>query len=1131
MTEEASADDIQVQDFLKKKKKKKKIHKEHNEKHENYERESVQNEELSCTSPVLLEDRAAQSGEGCKKKKKHKNKGEEQHPSLGNSCVELEHDISDETGVDTSQKKKKKKKHKCHDSTDQQSDITCVTVNQHLIDCCQEINADYVYEKQSAKKKRKEKSPEGDEVYERSTSETCDKNDNERSKKKKKKKKRERNTEDMQEDTAVTIDQSLLSPKKKKKRKDKDLPLPAEEVDVAAPQHCHGDGDCDSSPAVCEDSPDVPANFSKLSKAADQSHQKTSVCTKKEDTAVTVDQSLLSTPKKKKKRKKKDRVLLLSTEEVDVATPQQCHEDGDCDAFPAIHEDSPDVPANFSKLTKAADQSHRKTSVCTKKEDTALTIDQSLLSSPKKKKKRKKKDRVLLLSTEEVDVATPQQCHEDGDCDAFPAIHEDSPDVPANFSKLTKAADRSHRKTPEDTDVSIEQSLLSTPKKKREKKGRVLSLPTEEFVVAAPQQCHEDDDCDASLVREDSLDVPANFSKLTKAADQSHRKTSQEDTAVSIEQSLLSTPKKKKKRKDKVLPLPAEVVDVATPQQCHGDCDSSPPVCEDSPDVPANFSKLNKAADRSHRKTLEDTAATVGQSLLSPKQKKKKKDRVLALPTEEVGVAAPQQCHEDGDCDSSPAVQEDSPDVPANFSKPNKAARRSHRKTPARTKKVVKSRAFVMEESSSESDEMTTELLASNRKKDRNSSFTETVTSEELGPNDKEHVGSRTRSAMDLEAAKQELEEFIPHVRSIAECSIRKMAGKDLARFKQFKEQGIAVRFGKFSQKENDQIRKNIEEFLSITGIDSAEKLLFTSRYPEEQKNINYLKAKHHFCDKLSEGIPRPWRLVYYRAKKIFDPNNYKGRYTKAEKEELKKYHALHGNDWKKISEMMSRSSLSVAMKYSQIKSAVNYGRWSKEEIRKLMHAVEEVIRKRVGMEDANSRSSSEKSGTDHLIDQETLYQKLPWTEIETKVGTRHWRQCKQKWMIILTNKMTKGQPSYRGTKAIQAKISLIKRLHEMQVEDYSEVKWEELTDIIGNVPAGYIQSKFYRLKVTSVPFWQKKTFSEIIDYLYEKKLPELEEMLESRKGKPNSSDNSTATNQKKAFRLREIFDSGEDSD
>jgi len=44
-------------------------------------------------------------------------------------------------------------------------------------------------------------------------------------------------------------------------------------------------------------------------------------------------------------------------------------------------------------------------------------------------------------------------------------------------------------------------------------------------------------------------------------------------------------------------------------------------------------------------------------------------------------------------------------------------------------------------------------------------------------------------------------------------------------------------------------------------------------------------------------------------------------RYTKEEKERLKRYHAVHGNDWKKIAEKMSRSNLSVAMKYSEIKS------------------------------------------------------------------------------------------------------------------------------------------------------------------------------------------------------------------
>ncbi|NXF29945.1 TTF1 factor, partial [Nyctibius bracteatus] len=349
---------------------------------------------------------------------------------------------------------------------------------------------------------------------------------------------------------------------------------------------------------------------------------------------------------------------------------------------------------------------------------------------------------------------------------------------------------------------------------------------------------------------------------------------------------------------------------------------------------------------------------------------------------------------------------------------------------------------------------------------------------------------------VDLDTAKQELEEFIPHVRDIADDSIRKMAGRDLTRFKRFKKQGIAVKFGRFSQKENNQIRKNVEEFLLISGIDNAEKLLFTSRYPEDKETISRLKAEHLFCEKLSEGIPRPWRLIYYRARKMFDPNNYKGRYTNEEKEKLKRYHAVHGNDWKKISELMSRSNLSVAMKYSEIKSAVNYGPWSKEETQKLMRAVEEVLRKRTEKEDANSLSSSKKSHRDLLIDREKLYKKLPWTAIEAKVGTRYWRQCKHKWTSIVTKKMTKGQLLCRGIKGLQAKINLIKRLYEMNVEDPNEVNWEELCDIIGDVPKAYIQARFYKLKISCVPFWQKKTFSEIVDYLFEEKLPELEEKL-----------------------------------
>ncbi|XP_030316932.1 transcription termination factor 1 [Calypte anna] len=533
---------------------------------------------------------------------------------------------------------------------------------------------------------------------------------------------------------------------------------------------------------------------------------------------------------------------------------------------------------------------------------------------------------------------------------------------------------------------------------------------------------------------------------------------------------------------------------------------------------------------KAKKKRGSRTPAVQEEPLTPPEQHRQEADTPLPSPTREGAVSMLQPLDEDAASDSSPGWREDPRDLSAHFSKGTKA---SQRKAPGCARKKKKSRVFVIEESSSESETMTPGPWASrkkaSRKKDRNNSFTEMAASDELNLDNEETLNSTVSSAVDLDTAKQELEEFIPHVRNIADSSIRKMAGRDLTRFKQFKRQGIAVKFGRFSQKENNQIRKNVEEFLAITGIDSAEKLLFTSRYPEEKGTISRLKAEHLFCEKISEGIPRPWRLIYYRARKMFDPNNYKGRYSREEKEKLKKYHALYGNDWKKIAGMMSRSNLSVAMKYSEIKSAINYGPWSKEEIQKLMNAMEEVIRKR--LEDTNPLTSSGKSSRDLLIDREKLFQKFPWTEIEAKVGTRYWRQCKQKWNTILRNKMTKGQQLYRGTKALQAKINLIKRLYEMGVEDANEVNWEELSNTIGDVPREYVQAKFYKLKVTCVPFWQKKTFSEIIDYLFEKKLPEFEEDLKKRKQKKLSSDSSTAKKQKKAFHLSDIFDSSEESD
>ncbi|XP_050782583.1 transcription termination factor 1 isoform X1 [Gopherus flavomarginatus] len=431
------------------------------------------------------------------------------------------------------------------------------------------------------------------------------------------------------------------------------------------------------------------------------------------------------------------------------------------------------------------------------------------------------------------------------------------------------------------------------------------------------------------------------------------------------------------------------------------------------------------------------------------------------------------------------------------------------------------------EQATSEAKRKLPESVASETEEDQDVGFTELENSMMLS--NEELLESSVYSAMDLETVKRKLEEFIPQVWTMSETSVLKMAGRDLIRFKKFKEQGMPIKFGRFSQKENTQIQKNVEDFLSLTEIENAEKLLFTYRFPEEQGAITRLKTKYAFGMKIAEGIARPWKQVYFRARKMFDPNNYKGRYSEDEKEKLKKYHAIHGNNWKKISEMMSRSTHSVAMKYSQIKSQVNSGPWSKEETQKLVQAVKEIIQKRADLEDIKLLLQAENSEGTLSVEREKLYKNISWTEIEAKVGTRYWRQCKQKWISIVTKKMSSGQKVYGGTKGLQAKIDLIKRLYEMKVEDANEVNWEELCEIIGDVPEAYVQAKFYKLKATCVPSWQKKTFPEIIDYLYEETLPLLEKRLEKREKRSQSCDRLPSSCERKVFQFSDIFDNSED--
>lgn len=83
----------------------------------------------------------------------------------------------------------------------------------------------------------------------------------------------------------------------------------------------------------------------------------------------------------------------------------------------------------------------------------------------------------------------------------------------------------------------------------------------------------------------------------------------------------------------------------------------------------------------------------------------------------------------------------------------------------------------------------TPKALASHEKQ-QNNSFAQLAASDEVSVDGEEGLDSVMSSFVDLDTARQELEEFIPHVKNISDSSIKKMAGRDLMRFKEFKKQG-----------------------------------------------------------------------------------------------------------------------------------------------------------------------------------------------------------------------------------------------------------------------------------------------------------------------------------------------------
>ncbi|XP_011409692.2 PREDICTED: cyclin-D-binding Myb-like transcription factor 1 isoform X1 [Amphimedon queenslandica] len=268
---------------------------------------------------------------------------------------------------------------------------------------------------------------------------------------------------------------------------------------------------------------------------------------------------------------------------------------------------------------------------------------------------------------------------------------------------------------------------------------------------------------------------------------------------------------------------------------------------------------------------------------------------------------------------------------------------------------------------------------------------------------------------------------------------------------------------GRWSKQEYDILKTNLKSYMKEFNITDINILLDNA-----DKNIEFYR-------KIACNIKRPLFVVYRKLLRFFTEENYVGIWTREMNDRLVELHALHGNDWNTIGQIMGIGWATCYDHFRTVNINKKYteGPWSSEEVDKLC----QVMVREHGIEDCQLPSN------------------VTWEMISRAVVTRSAMQCRFKWVMLLSWKLKGGEEKWTTSDDLR----LIECLNEdEELEDEEDIDWERLAAAWPSARSKYfLRQKWASLKRT-VPFSSSKIFRECVLYLVRHRAPALRRQLDS---------------------------------